>query len=193
MNRTENVKAFTQNRKEKSRTISAFLFSAVLLVGISVCLICDFAVFGRLTWSLISVSSMIFAWAVFFPGIRFAGRGMLVSLISFSVLIVPYLFLLSRILRVKEVFSIGAVTALISVVFLWILAAVFGRAGKTRRLAACGILCLLAVPLQFVINVMLSRMIDEPVFDVWDLLTVMILLLLAFVSFVCDYARKRRC
>ena len=34
-------------------------------------------------------------------------------------------------------------------------------------------------------------MMDEPVFDVWDMLSIFMLLILAFVSFICNYAKKK--
>lgn len=34
-------------------------------------------------------------------------------------------------------------------------------------------------------------MIEEPVLDVWDMMSIFMLLILAFVSFICDYAKKK--
>lgn len=34
-------------------------------------------------------------------------------------------------------------------------------------------------------------MMEEPVLDVWDILSIFIMLILAFVFFMCDYAKKR--
>lgn len=98
---------------------------------------------------------------------------------------------MSRLVKAKEVFSVGTAMAVASIVFLWIIAAVFNRIGKTRKLIALGITFLLAIPFVFIVNVMLSKMIAEPVLDVWDMLSVFILLILAFVSFICGSLRKR--
>lgn len=116
----------------------------------------------------------------------------MVSLISFSVFIIPYLFLLSSLIKAKEIFSVGVVVAIASIIFLWVIPAVFNRIGKTRKLIALGIVFLSAVPFMFIINVMLSKMIAEPILDIWDMLSIFILLILAFVSFICDYARRFR-
>lgn len=115
------------------------------------------------------------------------------SLIALSVFSVPYLYLLSRILDVKGVFSLGAVMAVIAIVFLWIGAAVFRGLGKSRMPAALGFTFLLGIPLLFIINGVLSKMIAEPVLDLWDVLIVFILLILAFVSFVWGgYGKKNK-
>lgn len=184
------LKRKDENNMTKNVIISN-LFSVILMVGIMVCLICNIAISGNLTWSLIPVSSIIFAWVISFPSIILGKRGIIVSLISLSVFIVPYLFLLSRIIKVKEVFSVGAVLAVTSIVFLWIIVAVFKRIEKARKLVALGITFLLAIPFVFIVNAMLSKMIAEPIFDVWDMLSIFMLLILAYVSFICDYAKKK--
>ena len=60
-----------------------------------------------------------------------------------------------------------------------------------RKLIALGTTFLSAIPFMIIVNVILSRMLEEPVFDVWDILSVFILLILASGSFICDYAKKR--
>ena len=184
-----------KRRDEHSTTrnrINSILFSATLSAGIIVCLICNLAISGNLTWSLIPVSSIGFAGVILFPFITLGKRGIIVSLISLSVFIVPYLFLLSNLVKVKEVFSVGTVMAVVSLAFMWILVAVFYRLGKARKAVALGILFLLAIPFMLLINLLLSRMIAEPILDIWDMLSIFILLLLAFVSFIWDYAKKKR-
>ncbi len=101
------------------------------------------------------------------------------------------LVLLKQFIKEKQIFSIGVVMAIVSIVFLWIIAAVFNRIGKTRKFIALGIIFLLAIPFIFIVNVMLSKMIAEPILDIWDILSIFILLILAFVSFICDYAKKK--
>lgn len=182
------------SKKEKMRitnVLISILFSITLLVGIMVCLICDIAISGSVTWSLIPVSSIVFAWIISFPGIILGKRGIIASLISLSIFIIPYLFLLSSFIKTKEVFSIGGVMAVVSILFLWIIAAVWKGIGRKGKLAALGVIFLSAIPFMFVINFILSKMIGEPVFDVWDMLTVFLLLLSAVVSFLCDYVKKK--
>ncbi len=184
------LKRKDENNMKKNVMIS-ILYSGTFLTGIMVCLICNLAISGNLTWSLIPISSIVFAWVISFPSIILGKRGIIVSLISLSVFIIPYLFLLSSLIKVKEVFSIGAGMAVVSIVFLWIIAAVFNRIGKTRKLIALGITFLLAIPFLFTINGILSNMIAEPILDIWDMLSIVLLLISAFISFLCDYAKKK--
>lgn len=184
------LKRKDENNMTKNAVIS-LLFSATLLIGIMVCLICNIAISGNLTWSLIPISSIVFVWVVSFPSIILGKKGMLISLISLSAFVIPYLFLLSRLIKVKEVFSVGVIMAVASILFLWVIAAIWNRVGKTRKLIALGMIFLLAIPFIVIINVILSRMIVEPVLDIWDMLSIFILLILAFISFICDYAKKK--
>ena len=184
------LKRKDENNMKKNVMIS-ILYSGTFLTGIMVCLICNLAISGNLTWSLIPISSIVFAWVISFPSIILGKRGIIVSLISLSVFIIPYLFLLSSLIKVKEVFSIGAGMAVVSIVFLWIIAAVFNRIGKTRKLIALGITFLLAIPFLFTINGILSNMVAEPIPDIWDMLSIVLLLISAFISFLCDYAKKK--
>ena len=100
-------------RKEENyiakNVVISILFSATLFIGIMVCLICNIAISGDFTWSLLPVSSIVFAWVIIFPSIILGKRGIIISFLSLSVFLVPYLFLLSNLINVKEVFSVGAV------------------------------------------------------------------------------------
>ncbi len=170
--------------------IIATLFTVTLFIGIVVCLTCDIAISGHLTWSLIPISSIAFAWVVSFPGMILGKKGIVVSLISLSIFVIPYLYLLNVLIRVHEIFSIGTAMAVPSLVFLWLVSAIFHRMGKTRKFAALGISLIAAVPFVFIINGILSKMIGEPILDVWDVLTIFILLVLAFVCLVSDYRKS---
>ncbi len=185
------LKRKDENNMTKNVIIS-ILFSVACMIGIMVCLICNLAISGNLTWSLIPVSSIIFAWVTAFPCIILGKKGIMISLISLSVFIIPYLFLLSRLINAEEVFSIGAVMSVTSIIFLWLIVGVFRRIGGTRKLIALGITFFLSIPFVVIINILLSKMISEPILDVWDVLSVFILLILAFVSLICDYAKCNR-
>lgn len=181
-------------KREESRLPGSAMISvcltAVLLTGIIVCAICDAAVFGRLTWSLIVISSILFAWLISIPAISLGKRGIIGSLVSLSVFVLPYLYVLSRLTGVRAVLSIGAIMSVYSVVYLWSLAAIFKRL-RERKAVAAGVAFLLAVPFMIVVNMTLSGILSEPLFDIWDAISVFLLLLLSLPCFACDYARKK--
>ena len=184
------LKRKDENNIAKNVVVSA-LFSITLLIGIIVCGICDFAISGSLSWSLIPITSIVFVWVISFPSIMLGKKGIIKSLIALSVFVMPYIYLLSRILNVKKVFQLGTIISLISLLFLWIVFAVFYRIGKTRKLVALGTTALLIVPFVIIVNVLLSKMLETPIFDVWDFLSIFVLLILSIIFFVCDYAEKK--
>ena len=50
---------------------------------------------------------------------------------------------------------------------------------------------LFAIPFTLLINITLSKLIGEPVIDVWDILSVFILLIVSVAFIIGDYARKK--
>ena len=161
-----------------------------MVIGILVCCICDIAISGTLTWSLIVLSSVLVTWIASFPVILLGKKGVLVAMIAISILIVPFMYILSILIKVNEVFNIGAIMSIITLVFLWIIYIMYRRL-KERKLLATGITFLFAIPFTFVINSTLSKMIGEPVVDIWDILSVFILLIIAVAFIIGDYAKKK--
>ena len=174
-------------KKRKNRVgfkrLGAVIFSALLFTAMAVCFICDMAISGRLTWSLISAVSIVFGWAVCLPGIRFGKKGIVRCFGWLSGLIIPYLYVLSRLINVREVFTVGGTMAVISVAFLWMVIGVFKKMWSGKKRAVFGTVCLVSALFVVTVNVVLSRMTGSPVFNVWDGITVLVLLVSAGVSF----------
>ncbi len=171
--------------------IISVLFSVILFIGILVCVICDIAVSGSLSWSPIPITSIIFVWLISFPGIMFGKKGIIKSLISLSVFVVPYIYLLSYLIKIKTVFEIGSVMAIASVAFLWLIFTVFCRIGKTRKLFSLGLIALLTIPFVVIVNALIAVMIKVPFLDVWDFMVIFILVIVAVTFFMCHYAEKK--
>lgn len=165
------------------KRLGAVIFSALLFTAMAVCFICDMAISGRLTWSLISAVSIVFGWAVCLPGIRFGKKGIVRCFGWLSGLIIPYLYVLSRLINVREVFTVGGTMAVISVAFLWMVIGVFKKMWSGKKRAVFGTVCLVSALFVVTVNVVLSRMTGSPVFNVWDGITVLVLLVSAGVSF----------
>lgn len=174
----------------KKNVIISIIFSAILLTGIMVCAICDIAIYGNLTWSLFPISSIIFTWVVLFPITTLGKKGILGSLISISIFAIPYLYILSNLIKERAVFSIGAIMALISIVYIWFIFGIFNRL-RVRKFFATGITFLLSIPFMLLVNIILSRMISEPIIDMLDILSAFILLIISFAFFTYDYAQNK--
>lgn len=158
-------------RKLKSlQSISALVFSLLLLAGIFVCAICDLAISGAFTWSLYPISSIVFAWLVLFPVLKFGTKGIAAALTAVSVLIVPFLSILNELIGSSNlILPIGTRMAFVSAVYLWSVFALF-KLFKKRKFLAGAISLLLVIPAEFLINFILSRIISEPLIDIWDMI-----------------------
>ena len=110
--------------------------------------------------------------------------------VSISILILPFMYILSILIKINEVFNIGAIMSIYTLVFLWIIYILYYRL-KERKLLATGITFLFAIPFTLLINITLSKLIGEPVIDVWDILSVFILLIVSVAFIIGDYARKK--
>ena len=183
------LKRKDENNMNKNAIIAA-IYTIAMVIGIMVCCICDIAVSGAMTWSLIVLSAVLVTWIVSFPVILLGKKGVLAAMIAISILLVPFMYLLSILVKVNAVFHIGAVMSIISLVFLWIIYGMYRRL-KERKLLAAGITFLFAIPFTFLINIALSKMIGEPVIDIWDILSVFILFIMAAAFIIGDYARKK--
>ena len=171
--------------------IISVIFSATLLIGIVSCMVCDVALHGTYTWSLIVLDCTILAWCTIFPVTIAGKRGIKAGLAALTVLILPYLYILGRLIDTPAVFSVGTAMSVFSIIYLWLVFAVFHRL-HDRKLAACGITCLLAIPFMLCVNVTLSRMIGEPAIDGWDVLSAFLLLVIAGGFFVGAKMRRKR-
>lgn len=183
-------------RKEENSThknaVMSIIYTVVMVVGILVCCICDIAVSGTLSWSLMVLSSVLITWITSFPVISFGKKGVLAALLAISILILPYMYIISALIKVDAVFRIGTVMSMIALVYLWIVYFLYRRL-KVRKLLATGIAFLLVIPFTFLINFTLSKMIGGPAIDVWDILSALILLITAVAFFAGDHVRKRKC
>lgn len=169
--------------------MQSILYTMIMFIGALVCCICDVAVSGNLTWSRIVLSSIWIAWTASFPILLFRKKGVLVSMLAIGIFILPFMYVLSVLTKVNAVFSIGAVVAMITLVFLWSMYILYSRLQK-RKLLATGITFLLAIPFVFLINFALSKMIGTPVLDLWDASAICILLLTAVAFIIGDWVRK---
>lgn len=181
----------SRRRIKSLQNLGTILFSAVLLIGIIVCAICDMAISGGFTWSLFPISSILFAWFILFPIIRFGTKGIVGSLTALSILIIPFLYMLSLLIAHSSlIMPIGIRMSAIALIFLWIIWGIF-KMRSTRKLFASAITLLLVIPFNLFINLTLSKMIDEPIIDIWDIMNSAIFITAAIFFFALDIRARK--
>lgn len=180
-----------KSRLKNLRGIFAVSYSVLLLLGIAVCGICDMAITGTFTWSLYPISSIIFTWLVSFPIIQSGVKGIFPSMVIVSVLILPFLYVIDKLIGNDfSIMPVGVRVAVISVIFLWSIFGVFKILNKRKWLAAA-VSFLIAIPICFAINFSLAKIINEPVMDVWDILTFILQAAVSLVFFLLNRREKK--
>lgn len=180
-----------KSKAKSMQSICATSFTALLLIGMIVCAICDLAISGTFTWSWYPISSSIFAWLILFPIIKFGTKGIFGSLISCSVFIIPFMYILNFLVKDYDLLlPISIRISIISIIYLWIIYALF-RILKKRKLLATGISILLCIPVTFGINFILYRLISDQLLDMWDLIGFCITLAIASVFIIVDCSARK--
>ncbi len=179
-----------------NQNIWSAAFTISLLIGIAVVSIVNVAVSGGFTWSLIPISACIFAWLVFFPAIKYGAKGIVGSLLTLSVFIVPFLYVLDlAIARITEytnpVFPLGIRVTPLSLGLVWVAYFLFKKL-KKRKLLASAILVLLICPVDVFINVIIADMLGQPLFDVQTMIKIISITIVAIILFIIDIARQKR-
>lgn len=171
------------------QNVLSIAFSIVLLMGIVICSICDVATSGTFTWSLYPISSILFVWFVFMPFIKYGSKGILGSLVVFSVLIIPFLYVISKIVDNNLIMPIGIRISPFSVVYLWCVYLIF-RKLKKRKIIATAFSLLLAIPLCVIININIAKILSVSFFDIWDILSFAIIIVSVITLFMIDYFKR---
>lgn len=191
----DNALAYAEKSTHKKmisfQNILTLCFSLILLLSIIICCICDIALSGTFTWSLFPISSIIFAWFLFVPIIHYKTKGILGFLITFSLLIIPFLYVLSKIIGNNTlIMPIGTRISFFSILYLWGVYFLFKKL-KTQKIRAISLSLLLIIPLNLVINQILAKILSEPMFDAWDMLSLGIILISAFTLLIIDYTKNK--
>lgn len=179
-------------RKAKNiGTVIAAILTAACIIGISVCMICDTAVTGRLTWSLIPISSIVYGWLVIMPAVTAKNTKikLVLSLASVSVFTLPFLGVLDILIKESDIiFSLGSLTAVTAVIWAWLSLIMFIKLRK--RLAAAGML-LSAVPVQIIINCIVMSFVGGQLIDGWDIAVCVVFVCMAVILTFDDIFRKK--
>lgn len=190
------AKKSSDSRIKSLNNICFAVFSVLILVGIAVCAICDAAISGGFTWSLISISSMIFSWIILFPSIKFGSKGITASLMLLSVFIIPFLAVLNELIETNDmIILIGTRVSGISILYIWFVYLMF-KILKTRKLLASSIALLTLTPIQVLINIVvdftLCDRLPDPIIDVWDIVSAASLAAVALSLWLADFLQKRK-
>ncbi|MCI8863101.1 MAG: helix-turn-helix domain-containing protein [Lachnospiraceae bacterium] len=173
----------------------------ILFVGMSagfflaaiVCLICNFAVSGELSWSRIVLASLIAAWGILTPLFRAQKKRICKSLLALSLMIFPYLAVLNVLLQVPLLRTMGMCIAIAALLGIWGLYGILTHVWSRKKYFALSLICFLMFAEEYGIN----RIIDEyikrtHIEQSFNQLNALIILILAVSFLGISYFRERR-
>ena len=113
-------------------------------------------------------------------------------MISLSVLIIPFLFVIDVLVKSNDmILPIGSRMAVISIAYIWGVYLIFIKT-KKRRWLGLALACLLAIPIDILINISVAKLISLPIMTNGDMFEVILLAVLAAGFFVMDYMNQRK-
>lgn len=181
-----------KTRLGKIRAITGTTVSLLFITAIVTCLICNLAISGGITWAWFPISSVIFVWLAALPIMLLGRRGIALSLAVLSLLTIPYLYALEKIIGVPDlIMPIGIKSAIVAIVYIWVVFALFS-AKKIKKYAALAVSLLLGIPASVIINAIVDGIVGNSGFDVWDVFSNVIIGAVAAAVFAWGYSNKVR-
>lgn len=154
------------------------------IIAIAICLICDFCITNSFTWSLIVTISLIFSWLILLPFFQAKKNIIKKSLIVLSITIIPYLAILGQLLNVSELFRLGVLISIISIIGLWCIYGVFLKLNN-RKLCAAGIFFLIAISINVGINYIIVQFTQQRINFAQTIIQIICSITLLIVAIIC--------
>ncbi|XJS10429.1 hypothetical protein ACF3NG_09875 [Aerococcaceae bacterium WGS1372] len=108
--------------------------TAVFIFVIIACIALDLLSIGRISWSAITGVTIVFAWGLILPLFFRWASAIMGTLVAFSVLILPYLFILDRVIGADSLLTNVAVPITgVTIVYLWALYFMYTRLNLSLR------------------------------------------------------------
>jgi len=186
------VNKVTLNKRKSVKFTAKIVITISCLLGIFICMIIDMAISRTFTWSLYPITAIPFTWLIIIPLVHFEKNKMCISLIALSVFIIPFLFILNKVIvDTKFMLMIGIHISLIATTYMWVIYFLFSikRAAKWNM---ASISTLFGIPVTLLINCIVAKLINQPLIDVWDILLCGILGVLSLVLFFIGKKQKVR-
>ena len=164
-------------------------FWAISGVAAMVCLLCDFVISNKFEWSLIVGLSLGVCGLLFTVVIK-AKQALRSGLICSTVIILPFLYMLSMILQEELIFSLGGSIAVLCCLFLWGAYMVYVKFQIIYRVLS--ITLLLTIPLVFGILYCCKYFLGGFAIDLNSIMYhLFVTILFSFIFFSVDFAKRK--
>lgn len=152
------------------------------LLGLCTCIVVDTSINGSMTWSTIISYSIIFIYLMVFVILRSNSKKLRNGLITLSIIIIPYLYLIQyQLTRLYQVpmwlWRYGIPITCVWLVVLW-LAILINKRGQTGWLHSILVLGILALPASALTVIISNRSVNIEIFIIIMIIAAMLLFLL---------------
>jgi peptidoglycan/LPS O-acetylase OafA/YrhL len=175
----------------KNNKLIFMIFTLACFVAAGVCLIVDMASNQQITWAVLPLLSIAFGWAALSP-LSVKKHGILLSLCAVTLLTLPYLYLLNRIITTIDWFvPIGLPSAIAGIIALWVLFSLF-RFAKMNIWGKLALsIFLLGAVISPVVNYFVDKHTGQNPFS-WDIfLTIMVAVAASAVLGISGYMKSK--
>ena len=164
--------------------------SIISLITIIICLICNYFINHTLSWSLIVLFSILLLDLLIIPSLILPkSKKALGSLISLSVFIIPYFFILNLLLDNFDIFKIGSISSIITLLYLWGTYLIAHKLAN-HGLKGAALELLLTAMFSIIINITLSIILSSNTFTFINVICIVLLLLFSLICFIYDHKYK---
>lgn len=181
--------------KEKIRQLfknGAIIYTVLSLLAIIITLICNYSIEGTVSWSIVSNSSIIFAWMVIFIFMISKEKRMRNALIILTIGTIPFIYLLSEYFSSEMAFQIATPISIYFIIYFWLTYMTFKKM-VNQKLLATSIIILLTIPLTIITNITLDYLImGSSFFDFWDILSICLELFTAIIIWFYNNNQKKK-
>ena len=104
----------------KINKLCLMIFTLLCFIAIGVCVIVDYAINNQITWGIYPILSVIFGYLIITP-LFLKKQGIIISLCSLTITILPYLYLLEKVIPNQEWFyPLAFLISVVSIIGIWI-------------------------------------------------------------------------
>lgn len=172
---------------EKLKAIVIVILSLVAIITIFVSLIVDYCTSIALSWSLIAIVSIVTLWLIAIPSLTSRTTVVFKTLLLASSIPIPFLIIISLILKLPVIFTLGACISLIAIFGAWVIYGVFCEFCKNLW-RALGFSLLILIPIPIAITHISAYFLAYVPFDFTsDILNSLITLMIPLICFGFDY------
>ena len=172
---------------DKVKRIILIAVSVMSLIAACTCLICDYFTAESLSWSLISIVSILSGWLILLPCLTAGKKIVAKTLLIISIIPFPLLALIAFIYKKPIILSLGVSISFIGIISVWMIYMILYKCRK-RLWLGCAYSLLLIIPISASINHTVATFLKPDIYDrKSDIFNSIITFMLSLICFGVNY------